>query len=132
MGVNFVLKNFERMHGGEIFVPKIPSYRLLDLAKAIAPDCKLEVIGIRPGEKIHEEMITANDSHNTVDLGNYYAILSRSAKYSMSEYCKKKECKPIEAGSSYNSGDSSDFLSVEEIRTLIRKHVDPDFNHLRA
>jgi FlaA1/EpsC-like NDP-sugar epimerase len=109
--------------GGEIFVPKIPSYRVVDIASAIAPECKQVVVGIRPGEKIHEEMITSSDSLNTVDLGKYYAILSSSGAYDVKAYCSLVGGKPIQQGYAYNSGTNINFLSVSELRTLIGTHV---------
>lgn len=128
-GVNMVLWAMENAWGGEILVPKIPSYKITDLAKAIGPECKHPVVGIRPGEKIHEEMITASDSFNTVDRGDYYAILPLGAAYTMEHYCEKTGAVPLRKGFAYNSGTNEQFLTVEEIYHLIRKHVDP--NHKR-
>ena len=125
-GVEMVLWTLENMHGGEIFVPKIPSYRITDVAEAIGPECEHPIIGIRPGEKLHEEMITTSDSYNTVDLGDYYAILQQSAKYSRDQYCDMKQAIPVPAGYAYNSGTNKDFLTVEQIRELIQQHVDAD------
>ena len=127
-GVDMVLWSLENAQGGEIFVPKIPSYRITDVAKAIGPDCDHPIVGIRPGEKIHEEMITASDSFNTVDLGKYFAILPMAADYSREQYCDNNGCKPVEPGFAYNSGTNSDFLSVDQIRSLIREHMDPAFS----
>ena len=110
-GVDMVLWALENAQGGEIFVPKIPSYRITDVATAIGPDCEQPIVGIRPGEKIHEEMITASDSFNTVDLGRYFAILPQSAKYSREHYCSLNGCQPVPAGYAYNSGTNPDFLS---------------------
>lgn len=124
-GVEMVLWALENALGGEIFVPKIPSYRITDVAEAIAPECELEDVGIRPGEKIHEEMITTSDSMNTVDLGPYYAILPTTGDQFTEEYMKKRGGKRVEPGFAYNSGTNPDFLSVEQIRELVRKHVDP-------
>ena len=126
-GVDMVLWAIESALGGEIFVPKIPSYRVVDVAKAIGPDCDHPVIGIRPGEKIHEEMITASDSFNTVDLGKYFAILPSAGTYSVESYCAVKGGKPVPPGYAYDSGSNEDFLSVEQIRELIKAHVDPGF-----
>ncbi|MEM6909590.1 MAG: UDP-N-acetylglucosamine 4,6-dehydratase (inverting) [Pseudomonadota bacterium] len=123
-GVDMVLWALENALGGEIFVPKIPSYLITDLAEAIGPECKLEMVGIRPGEKIHEEMITSSDSLNTVDLGPYYAILPTTTDYLIEEFVEKRKGKRVEPGFSYNSGTNPDFLSVEELRGLIRQHVD--------
>lgn len=127
-GVDMVLWALENAHGGEIFVPKIPSYRITDVAQAIGPNCEHPIVGIRPGEKIHEEMITASDSFNTVDLGRYFAILPQSAKYSLEHYCSLNGCKPVPKGYAYNSGTNPDFLSVEQLRDLIREHLDPSFS----
>ncbi len=127
-GVKMVLWAIENALGGEIFVPRIPSYRITDVAKAIAPDCKHPIVGIRSGEKIHEEMITTSDSFTTVDIGAYYAILPTQAKYTIEEYCQLMKATPVEPGFSYNSGSNDSFLSIEEIRSLIREHVDPNFS----
>jgi UDP-N-acetylglucosamine 4,6-dehydratase/5-epimerase len=126
-GVQMVLWTLEHAMGGEILVPKIPSYRIGDLAEAIAPSCKQEVIGIRPGEKLHEEMITTNDSPNTIDLGKYFAILSPGMPQSMFDYLHNSNGKTVSTGFSYESGSNPDFLSVEQIRLLIKKHVDSKF-----
>ena len=123
-GVNMVLWAIEHARGGEILVPKIPSYRITDVAEAIGPECEHPVVGVRPGEKIHEEMVTTSDSFNTVDLGRYYAILPVSAKYSIQDYRNKAGGKPVEKGFSYNSGSNKHFLSVDELRVLIRAYVD--------
>jgi UDP-N-acetylglucosamine 4,6-dehydratase len=104
-------------------VPKIPSYRITDVATAIGPECRQEIVGIRPGEKIHEEMITASDSFNTVDLGRYFAILPVSADYSVGDYCRRQGGEPIPPGFAYNSGTNPDFLSVDRLRELIAAHV---------
>ena len=124
-GVDMVLWALEKALGGEIFVPKIPSYLITDLAEAIAPECEQKVVGIRPGEKIHEEMITASDSLNTIDLGPYYAILPTTADHLVEKYVTDSGGQPVEPGFAYNSGTNPDFLSVEQLRTLIREHVDP-------
>lgn len=126
-GVQMVLWALAEAKGGEIFVPKIPSYRVVDVAEAIAPQADKDIIGIRPGEKIHEEMITASDSPNTVDLGAYYAILPAGDSELIDTYCQQMNAQPVPAGFSYDSGSNSDFLSVDQIRSLIRQHVDPDF-----
>jgi UDP-N-acetylglucosamine 4,6-dehydratase (inverting) len=118
-GVEMVLWALEHAQGGEIFVPKIPSYRITDLAKAIGPECEHPVIGIRPGEKIHEEMITASDSFNTIDLGKYFAILPSAGGHSVETYCKAHGGKPVPQGYAYNSGTNPDLLSVEQIEQLI-------------
>jgi UDP-N-acetylglucosamine 4,6-dehydratase (inverting) len=122
-GVDMVLWAIEHAGSGEVLVPKIPSYRIIDVAKAIGPDCRQEVVGIRPGEKIHEEMITSSDSFNTVDLGCYFAILPSAGIYSIDEYCERTGAKRVEPGFCYNSGSNSDFLTVEQLRALIETHV---------
>jgi len=110
--VDMVLWALEHALGGEIFVPKIPSYRITDLAQAIGPECEQRLVGIRPGEKIHEEMITASDSFNTMDLGRYYAILPSSGRFSLEDYAAATGAVRVEAGFSYSSGTNREFLSV--------------------
>jgi UDP-N-acetylglucosamine 4,6-dehydratase len=122
-GVDMVLWSLQHALGGEVLVPKIPSYRITDVATAIAPECRQQIVGIRPGEKIHEEMITASDSFNTVDLGGYYAILPASADYSINAYCQQRGGRPVAPGFSYNSGDNPVFLNVEQLRALISENV---------
>ncbi len=124
-GVDMVLWALEHAWGGEVFVPKIPSYRITDVAKAIGPECEYPIIGVRPGEKIHEEMITASDSYNTVDMGKYYAILPSGNAYSVADYCGKADAKPVEPDFCYDSGSNDHFLTVDELRDLIRTQVDP-------
>ena len=126
-GVEMVLWALQNSLGSEVFVPKIPSYRILDVAEAIGPNCKKPITGIRPGEKIHEEMITSSDSFSTVDLGQYYAILPTSGNRSVSHYCDETAACQVSSGFFYNSGTNEHFLSVEQIRSLIRQHVDADF-----
>jgi UDP-N-acetylglucosamine 4,6-dehydratase len=118
-GVDMVLWSLEHAWGGEILVPKIPSYRITDVAKAIGPECTYPVIGVRPGEKIHEEMITASDSHHTVDMGKYYAILPMGGAYSVQDYCKKMDATPVAPGFAYDSGTNPDFLTVAQLEQLI-------------
>jgi FlaA1/EpsC-like NDP-sugar epimerase len=122
-GVQLVLSVLSSAKGGEIFVPKIPSYRITDLAMAIGPECKQKVIGIRPGEKIHEEMITESDGYNTVDRGNYFAILPQGGRYSLEEYCAEFSSARVRPNFVYSSSTNSQFLSVEELRVLITRHV---------
>ena len=122
-GVAMVLWAIEHARGGEILVPKIPSYRILDVARAIAPECRQEIVGVRPGEKVHEEMITASDSLHTVDLGKYYAILPSAASYNVEDYCNGTRAQMVPPGFSYNSGTNKDFLTVDQLRTLIAEHV---------
>ena len=127
-GVEMVLHALETAWGGELFVPKIPSYRIMDVAKAIAPDCKYTIVGIRPGEKIHEEMITPSDSFSTYDLGKYYAILPQMTEWNLQDYISHFNAKKVAEGFSYNSGTNAEWLDIEDIRSLIRTHVDPNFN----
>jgi UDP-N-acetylglucosamine 4,6-dehydratase len=124
-GVDMVLWSLAHASGGEILVPKIPSYRIIDVANAIAPECRQEVVGIRPGEKIHEEMITASDSFNTVDLGRYFAILPAAADYSLEHYCERTGARRVPAGYAYDSGTNPDFLTVDQLRALIQQQVVP-------
>jgi UDP-N-acetylglucosamine 4,6-dehydratase len=126
-GVELVLYALQNALGGEIFVPKIPSYRITEVAEAIGPKCKKEIVGIRPGEKIHEEMITESDSLSTVDLGRYYAILPQNASWDINEYLVKRNAKRVPDQFRYNSGTNSEWLSVTDLRKLIKDYVDPDF-----
>ena len=129
-GCEMVFYAIENAWGGEIFVPKIPSYNISDVATAIAPDLKQKLVGIRPGEKLHEEMITSSDSYNTVDLGKYYAILPQKSpysQYSKDDYKKAFNAIDVTKGFSYNSGDNSEWETVESLRELVKVHVDPNF-----
>jgi UDP-N-acetylglucosamine 4,6-dehydratase/5-epimerase len=122
-GVDMVLWSIEHALGGEVLVPKIPSYRITDVATAIAPECRQEVVGIRPGEKIHEEMITASDSFNTVDMGRYYAILPTAGTYTIDEFCRQRGATLVEPGFCYDSGSNAEFLTVAQLKALIAAHV---------
>lgn len=122
-GVDMVMWAIDHASGGEIFVPKIPSYRIGDVASAIDPDAHQEIVGIRPGEKIHEEMITQSDSPSTVDMGRYYAILQSGDPAIVERYCDKHGAVPVAPGFSYESGTNPEFLSVDELRSLIDRHV---------
>jgi UDP-N-acetylglucosamine 4,6-dehydratase (inverting) len=126
-GVDLVLYAMHNAWGGEIFVPKIPSYRIMDVAEAIAPGAKHDIIGIRPGEKLHEEMITEMDSFNTLELDKYYVIAPSVPLWSHDEYLKKFGGKKVKQGFKYNSGENPDFMTVEQIRTAIREHIDQNF-----
>lgn len=126
-GVDFVLMALDKMWGGELFVPKIPSYKILDVAKAIAPDAKYENVGIRPGEKLHEEMITVTDSINTIEFDDYYVILPSTYVWDVEKFRLESNGKPgkqCEYGFSYNSGSNERFLNVQELRDLIKDNVD--------
>jgi UDP-N-acetylglucosamine 4,6-dehydratase len=127
-GVDMVMYALDHHLGGEIFVPKIPSYRILDIAEALAPDCETSIVGIRPGEKLHEEMITDTDSLNTIDLGEYYAILpSVSFTCSEKDYMQHHKAQKVPFGFKYNSGTNDKWESVDSLRKLVREHVDADF-----
>lgn len=126
-GVKMVINALKENKGGEIYVPKIPSYKVMDVAEAIGPSCEKRIVGIRPGEKIHEEMITEADSVSTYDVGDKYVILpgdgSVEKKY---EQCRIK-LKKVPSGFKYNSGENSDFINIAKIRRLITEYVDPEF-----
>ncbi len=123
-GARLVLFALNNQLGGEIFVPKIPSYRILDVAEAVAPDCKTEITGIRPGEKLHEEMITSTDSLNTIDLGDCYAILpSVSFYHTNDDYVRHHGGQPVAAGFSYNSGENTEWETVETLREKINREI---------
>jgi FlaA1/EpsC-like NDP-sugar epimerase len=126
-GVAMVLWALEHALGGELFVPKIPSYRITDLAEAIGPSCEKPITGIRPGEKIHEEMITASDSFTTIDLGVYYAILPSDGRVQQRYQEAGITGTVVPPGFGYNSGSNPEFLTVDQLRAFIREHVDPAF-----
>jgi len=126
-GVDFVFKSLKNMQGGELFIPKISSFKILDLAKAIAPNIKPKIIGLRPGEKLHEEMITESDSYNAMEFKDYYIIIPDSQYTSLNKkYFMKKNkniAKPCKIGFCYNSKNNKNFLSIKELKTLIKKNV---------
>lgn len=126
-GVALVLYALENMWGGEIYVPKIPSYRILDVAAALAPGARLDVVGIRPGEKLHEEMITVSDSLQTLEFPRRYVILPSMPLWDVEEYLTKNGGKRCEPGFSYDSGKNTEWLTVEDLRNLVREHVDAAF-----
>ena len=125
-GVDFVLKCFERMLGGEIFVPKIPSVRIVDLAKAMAPKIPIKIIGIRPGEKLHEVMCPADDSHLTIEYDDFYvispSIIFFSRAMDFTQNALKEKGVPVDQGAEYSSGRNSNFLSIEEIKSFNELH----------
>ena len=130
-GCEMVFYAIKNAWGGEVFVPKIPSYKVVDVATAIAPELEQKVIGIRPGEKLHEEMITASDSFNTVDLGKYYAILPQESPYSSytkEQYLEAFKGEPVQPGFSYDSGTNTEWETIDSLRLLVKKHVDPNFS----
>jgi len=126
-GVDMVMHALEHAWGGELFVPKIPSYKIMDVAEAIGPDCKKPIVGIRPGEKVHEEMITSSDSFYTYDLGKYYTILPATHQWKTEDFVKAFNAKKVDQNFSYNSGDNEEWETVESLRNLIKEHVDPTF-----
>jgi UDP-N-acetylglucosamine 4,6-dehydratase (inverting) len=126
-GVDMVLHALEHAWGGELYVPKIPSYKITDVAEAIGPECKKEVIGIRPGEKVHEEMITSSDSFNTYDLGQYYVILPQVPIWNIDDFIKKFNAVRVPEGFNYSSGQNTSWVSAEELRRLIIENIDNNF-----
>lgn len=126
-GVDMVLHAMEHAWGGEIFVPKIPSYKILDVAQAIGPECEHKVIGIRAGEKIHEEMITSSDAFFTYDIGKYYTIVPQKKNWDVDKFVLIFNATKVQSGFSYNSESNDQWISVEEIRVLIKQNIDPTF-----
>ena len=126
-GCQMVFDAIENAWGGEIFVPKIPSYKIVDVATAIGPNCEQKEVGIRPGEKLHEEMITVSDAINTYDIGKYYAILPQKTVFNREEFIKAFDAKLVDPNFSYNSGDNNDWETVLSLRKLIKNFVDPNF-----
>lgn len=128
-GVDMVLHALDKAWGGELFVPKIPSYKITDVAEAIGPNCEHQVVGIRPGEKIHEEMITASDSFTTYDLGKYYVILPQRTNWDLNKYIEHFDAKLVPFGFNYSSGQNTEWETVESLRKLIKEHLYPDFSY---
>ncbi|GGH14745.1 UDP-N-acetylglucosamine 4,6-dehydratase (inverting) [Mucilaginibacter phyllosphaerae] len=126
-GVDMVMHALEHAWGGEIFVPKIPSYKVTDVAEAVGPECEKVVIGIRPGEKIHEEMITSSDSYYTYDLGKYYTILPATHRWKLDEFITQFNAVQVPYGFKYNSEENTEWETIEGLRELIKEHVDPTF-----
>ena len=126
-GVDIVLHALENAWGGELFVPKIPSYRITDVANAIAPECKQEIVGIRPGEKIHEEMITPSDSFTTYDLGKYFVILPLNPNWKLDEFISHFKAMRVKDGFHYTSQNNTEWETVESLRILINEHVENTF-----
>ena len=124
-GVDFVLYCLQKMWGGELFVPKIPSYRITDIAKAVCEDCKVDIVGLRPGEKLHEEMITSTDSLSTIEFSSYYVILpSAQPKWNLDKFIQTSNGvvgKRLPEGYSYSSENNPHFLTTDELRTLIAR-----------
>jgi FlaA1/EpsC-like NDP-sugar epimerase len=127
-GVDMVMHALEHAWGGELYVPKIPSYRIMDVADAIGPECKKNIVGIRPGEKLHEEMITPSDSFYTYDLGTYYAILPSNPRWNLEEFKKEFKAEKVPPGFKYNSEQNTEWETVESLRSLIKEHIDETFD----
>jgi UDP-N-acetylglucosamine 4,6-dehydratase (inverting) len=126
-GCQMVFDAIEKAWGGELFVPKIPSYKIVDVASAIGPDCIQDEVGIRPGEKLHEEMITVSDAVNTFDIGKYYVILPQKTIFDRDKFIKHFKAKLVDPNFSYNSGDNDKWETVDSLRELVKKYVDPNF-----
>ncbi len=126
-GVDMVLYAMINSWGGELFVPKIPSYKIIDMANAISPKSKRKIVGIRPGEKLHEEMISETDSLYTYDIGKYYVIIPSVPNWDIKEFILKNNAKKVKFGFSYKSGENSEWETVESLRKLIKKNIDPNF-----
>jgi UDP-N-acetylglucosamine 4,6-dehydratase (inverting) len=130
-GVELVLHALANALGGEIFVPKIPSYRILDVAEAVGPNCQRPIVGIRPGEKVHEEMITVADAPNTLETDRHFVIVpslvGRSHHEALAQYQRHHQGRVVPEGFRYSSGDNTEWLTVPQLRDLIRRHVDPTF-----
>ena len=125
-GVNFVISCLKKMWGGEIFVPKIPSYRIIDVAKAVGPKCKYDIIGIRPGEKLHEEMITETDALNCVEFEDYFVILPSIEMWDINKFIHESNQLSgnlCEHGFSYNSSTNPEFLSVKQLKEIISQEL---------
>jgi UDP-N-acetylglucosamine 4,6-dehydratase/5-epimerase len=127
--VEMVLWAIENALGKEIFIPKIPSYKIETIAKAIAPNIDIEYVGIRPGEKLHEEMITTSDSHNTIEFDKYFAILPSDAE--KQKYLNHYHGHPVPIGFSYNSGQNTAWETIESIREKIIRYIDPEFTPIQ-
>ena len=127
-GCEMVFYAIEKAWGGEVFVPKIPSYKISDVATAIAPKLEQRIVGIRPGEKLHEEMITSSDSFYTYDLGKYYTILSSVTNWDLEAFVKKMNANKVTEGFTYNSGENEEWETVDTLRALIKEHVDSTFS----
>lgn len=126
-GAEMVLHAVETAWGGEIFVPKIPSYKITEVARAIGPNCRHDLVGIRPGEKIHEEMITSSDSYSTYDMGKYYAILPQVPSFKIEEFIQYFKATKVEQGFQYNSGTNNEWVDAPALQLLIKQNVDSNF-----
>lgn len=122
-GVEMVLHALDKAWGGELFVPKIPSYKITDVAEAVAPGVPVKLIGIRPGEKVHEEMITSSDAFTTYDLGKYYVILPQVTQFELNDYTKHFNAVKVPAGFHYSSENNTDWETVETLREKIKTQM---------
>lgn len=122
-GVQFVLDSLERMHGGEIFVPKIPSMNIMDVAKVVAPECRTETIGIRPGEKLHEALITSDDAYHTVEFDDHYVVQPNDVWWDREDYLKTTGAKPVPEGFQYSSDTNPVWMSREALTALLKKEA---------
>jgi len=127
-GVAMVLYALQHMVGGEIFIPRIPSYRITDVVRAIAPACKTSIVGIRPGEKLHEEMITETDGLNTLEFEQHFVILPSTPQWDVEEYRRAFNGRRCEYGFRYSSDNNTQWLTVDQLRELIVRYVDPSFS----
>jgi UDP-N-acetylglucosamine 4,6-dehydratase len=123
-GVEFVLQSLDRMYGGEIFVPKIPSMKVTDLARAIAPECQTKIVGIRPGEKLHEIMVPEDDAHHTMEYENYFAILPTFHDWDAQTYLEQRGGTPCPDGFSYSSNTNTRWLSIGELQQMVESLED--------
>jgi UDP-N-acetylglucosamine 4,6-dehydratase len=122
-GVQFVLKSLSRMHGGEIFVPKIPSMNIMDVAKVVAPECRTETTGIRPGEKLHEALITADDAYHTIEFDDHYVIQPNDVWWDRQEYLKSAGGKPVSDGFQYTSDTNSVWMTRDALTALLKREA---------
>jgi UDP-N-acetylglucosamine 4,6-dehydratase len=131
-GVDLVLYAIDQSLGGELYVPKLPSYNIMELAKAIAPSVETKIVGVRPGEKIHEDMITPSDALNTLEFDNHYVIYPNNERWNKiaEDFLQQRKAKRVEDHFGYNSGENSEWLSAEQIRDLIKEYIDKDFKPL--
>lgn len=127
-GVGLVVFALNHMWGGEIFVPRIPSYRIVDMAEAIGPECRRDIVGMRPGEKLHEEMITQTDAINTLEFDRHFVILPSAQLWDVDRYAATYNGRRCKDGFSYASNTNTEWLTIAQIRDLIRSDVDPAFN----
>lgn len=122
-GVKFVTDSLECMHGGEVFIPKIPSMNIMDVAQVVAPECKTEVIGIRPGEKLHEIMITPDDSYNTLEYADRYAIQPAVSWWDAKQFIKDTGGKPVAEGFQYSSDTNTHWMTQDELKALLAREI---------